>query len=217
MKKQFLFLIFTMFCCCSVLCFEKESENKLADKYMYTYQDQEHTFKENAKQIGAIYAVSWIVYPAAQPGTFKNDGSWKKYSNNFGRVVFDSDEPVWNWLIHPATGSQLYLYYRANGYSQKQSLLMTTISSTLFEFTIEIYTEPASIHDLYQTPILGSIGGFVIENISLYLLNSEYSVGRFFGHLINPMTLFWFYEGKVKFIPQYDGKKSASLTMTAEF
>jgi hypothetical protein len=40
---------------------------------------------------------------------------------------------------------------------------MAAISSALFEFTVEVYTEPASVQDLYQTPILGSILGLGLE------------------------------------------------------
>ena len=48
------------------------------------------------------------------------------------------------------------------GINQFSNLLgVDFIQSTLFEFLIEIYTEPASIQDLIQTPILGSL--FTLE------------------------------------------------------
>ena len=59
---------------------------------------------------------------------------------------------------------------------------MTFISSTLFEFTVEIYTEPAKVQDLYQTPILGSVLGVGLETLSLYLLNT----GNSFGRILKP-------------------------------
>lgn len=94
---------------------------------------------------------------------------------------------------------------------------MAFISSTLFEFTVEIYTEPASVQDLYQTPVIGSVIGLGLENISMYLLNSGNAFGRFIGHVLNPATLFWFYEGKIQLIPKYNGKKTGSLTLTVDF
>ena len=183
----------------------------------YTYIDREHKISETFKHIAAIYGVSWVLYPLIQPGAFANSGSIKKYRRNFGNIVFDKDEPFWNWFVHPISGSQLYLYYRANGYNKTSSVALAFASSALFELTIEVYTEPASIQDLYQTPILGSIFGFGIEHLSMYLLNSETTFGRVVGHAINPATLFWFYEGRTKILPQTDLKTWGGLKFVAEF
>ena len=192
------------------------NKNRRIPKYIYGYKNRSHTMNENLKQIAGIYGVTWLIYPLTQPSVVKENGSFKNYRDNFGKLVFDKDEPFWNWFVHPISGSQLFLYYRANGYSRVDSLATAFISSTLFEFTVEIYTEPASVQDLYQTPILGSILGVGLENLSMYLLNTGNAFGRFFGHVINPATLFWFYEGKVRFIPQYNDKQ-ASATFIFEF
>jgi hypothetical protein len=185
--------------------------------YHYGYIDRRHTKQESLNHLSAIYAVTWLAYPLTQPDVVREQGSWKKYSHNFGKLVFDRDEPFWNWFVHPISGSQLYLYYRANGYSRINSMGMAFISSTLFEFTVEIYTEPASIQDLYQTPVIGSFLGVGLENLSLYLLNSGNAFGRTIGHIINPATLFWFYEGKVQIIPQTNLNNRHGLLFTMEF
>ncbi len=177
-------------------------------KYYYGYNDRDHTGTENVKHLGAIYGVTWAAYPLTQPKVFRENGSWRNYRHNFGQLVFDQDEPFWNWFVHPLSGSQLYLYYRANGYRRVDALAMALISSTLFEFTVEIYTEPASMQDLYQTPILGSVLGLGLEHLSMYLLNTNNYVGKLFGHILNPATLFWFYEGKVRVTPDFDGKRA---------
>ncbi len=186
-------------------------------EYRYGYINRRHTTEESLKHIAAIYGVTWVVYPLTQPDVVREKGSWKNYRRNFGQLVFDKDEPFWNWFVHPISGSQLYLYYRANGYNRVDSLGMAFISSTLFEFTVEIYTEPASIQDLYQTPVIGSFLGVGLENLSLYLLNSGNAFGRTLGHIINPATLFWFYEGKVQIIPQTNFNNSHGLLFTMEF
>jgi hypothetical protein len=170
--------------------------------YIYTYIDRPHTMDENVQNIAGVYALTWIAYPLTQLDTFKDRGSIQNYKKNFGKIVFDKDEPFWNYLVHPISGSQLFLFYRARGYSRAQALTMSFISSSLFEFTVEIYTEPASIQDLYQTPVLGAVLGLGIENFSMYLLNSGNLIGKLLGHAMNPSTLFWFYEGKVRIIPQ---------------
>jgi len=94
---------------------------------------------------------------------------------------------------------------------------MSFISTVLFEFTVEIYTEPASIQDIFQTPVLGAVLGLGLETASLYLLNSGVPGSKFLGHILNIYTLFWFYEGKIKVIPMYDGPKSAAITFTETF
>lgn len=185
--------------------------------YHYGYINRPHTTKESLLQISAVYGLSWALYPVSQPKVFRDSGSFKNYKENFGKLVFDRDEPFWNWFVHPLTGSQLFLYYRANGYNRIDSLGMAFISSTLFEFTVEVYTEPASVQDLYQTPVIGSIVGLGLETLSMYLLNSGNVFGKFLGHALNPMTLFWFYEGKIQLIPAYRGKKTGSLTMLMDF
>lgn len=190
---------------------------KREPQYHYGYINRPHTTRESILHISALYGISWALYPLTQPEVFREKGSIKNYRKNFGKLVFDRDEPFWNWFVHPISGSQLYLYYRANGYNRVNSLGMAFISSTLFEFTIEIYTEPASVQDLYQTPVIGSVIGLGLENLSMYLLNSGNAFGKFFGHLLNPATLFWFYEGKIQLIPKYDGKKTGSLTLTVDF
>ncbi|OUR96978.1 hypothetical protein A9Q84_11625 [Halobacteriovorax marinus] len=192
-------------------------KSRRTQKHYYTYIDREHTTQENMKHIAGVYAVTWAIYPLTQLETFKDDGSFKKYGDNFGKIVFDQDEPFWNWIVHPLSGSQLFLYYRANGYNRIDSLTMSFISSTLFEFTVEIYTEPASIQDLYQTPILGAVLGVGIENLSLWLLNSGNSFGKVLGHIINPSTLFWYYEGKISLTPDFDGKGKVGLNFSMDF
>ena len=186
-------------------------------KWHYEYIDRKHSKAETWAHLGAIYVVTWGLYPLTQPSVFREKGSFKNYGDNFGKVVFDRDTPFWNWVVHPISGSQLYLYYRANGYNRVDSMGMAFISSTLFEFTVEIYTEPASVQDLYQTPVLGSILGLGIENLSLWLLNSGHPIAKYIGHAINPMTLFWFFEGKVRAVPHLDGKGGGGVTFLYEF
>ena len=199
MLQQLLLIILINFISFQSLSF---AETKRLPTYKYTYNDREHTFSEDLKHIGAIYVISWGFYYLTQPDTFKERGSFKNYKRNFGKIVFDQDEPFWNWMVHPYSGSQLYLYYRANGYNQIKSATMSFISSSLFEFAIENYTEPASIQDLYQTPLLGSSLGLVFEHLSLYLLNTGNPFLKFCGHIINPYTLFWFYDGKIQITPK---------------
>lgn len=186
--------------------------------YQYGYNDREHSLTENAKNVGIVYGMTWFFYPLVQPKIFRGAGGLKDYSHNFGNVVFDQDEPFWNGFIHPLTGSQLYLLYRADGYDRLSAFQMTFLSSALFELTVEIFTEPASVQDLYQTPMLGTVLGFGIENASMYLLNSGNPIGKILGHIINPATLLPIYEGRTLIIPKFDeSDKGAMINWSREF
>jgi len=190
------------------------------NRTIYSYQDRHHTRQETFRHVGIIYGVSWVAYPLTQPDTVRRRATWTRYRHNFGQLVFDQDEPFWNWFVHPLSGSQLYLYYRANGFSRSSALGLAFVSSTLFEFTIEVFTEPASFQDLYQTPILGSVLGLGIEKLSLVMLNTGNPVAVFFGHLINPCTLFPFFEGKALATPtvyRHQGHQAPGILFAGEF
>ena len=196
---------------------EIKKSKKRTPKYHYGYLERKHSLNESLRNIGLAYGITWALYPLTQPDYFRKHGSWENYKNNFGKIVFDQDAPFWNWFAHPISGGQLYLYYRANSYSRIGSLGMAAISSALFEFTVEVWQEPASIQDLYQTPILGSILGLGIEGLSMYLLNTGNLIGKILGHTINPSTLFWFYEGKITITPAFDGNGKTRVVLRMDF
>lgn len=190
---------------------------KRISKYHYGYIEHEHSFQQDLKNLALLYGLGWAFYPITQPKILKGDGGFDTYGKNLGNLVFDKDEPFWNWFVHPISGSQLYLFFRADGYTRIDSFKMALITSALFEFTVEIFTEPASVQDLYQTPVLGSILGLGIENFSMYLLNTGHPVSMFFGHLINPATLLPIYEGKTLLIPTinpHNSEKNGVLLQT---
>lgn len=181
--------------------------------YKYGYNEREHSLIENVKNIGLVYGMTWFFYPLVQPKILSGAGGIKEYSHNFGKIVFDQDEPFWNGFVHPLSGAQLYLLYRADGYDRLSAFEMTFISSALFELTVEIFTEPASIQDLYQTPVLGTVLGFGIENASMYLLNSGNTLGKVFGHIINPATLLPIYNGRTLIIPKLEDADKGAMIM----
>jgi hypothetical protein len=185
-------------------------------KYRYEYQDRDHSFNESLTHVSILYALGWAGYFLTQGNTIKSKSSWGQYKENFGKLVFDKDEPIWNWVGHPLTGSQVFLFYRGLGYSHQKAFFFSFIQSTLFEFTTEIFTEPASIQDLYQTPVFGSVLGFFLERLSLNLLNTDNFFANLLGHIINPTSLFWFYEGKIELVPTIN-PSTKGLTLRMDF
>jgi len=196
--RFFLYFLFFL----SLLFSSIQAREELTFFPRYGYTPQEQTAKGVFHQVASVYAMSWMVYPITQPDVVAKEGSVTRYKKNFGKIVFDKDGPFWNWFVHPISGSQLYLIYRAFGHTPFNSFALSVLSSTLFEFTIEIYTEPASLQDLVQTPFIGSALGVLLEHSSMALLNQSSSFSRFFGHLLNPATLLPFYQEKhVQLIP----------------
>ena len=181
------------------------------------YEERDIDLNIALQQIGLAYAVSWIVYPITQPKIIEGKlGSWEEYGDNFGTLVYDQDEPFWNWFVHPISGSQLYLFYRARGHNRSGSMAMAFISSTLFEFTVEIYSEPASVQDLYQTPVIGSALGYGLEIVSTRLLHSDSQVARFFGRVLNPWTLVS-HSKRYQITPAFFDNSGLGLSLRAEF
>jgi hypothetical protein len=183
----------------------------------FAYTEKNYGTSDRFFHLGVVYGVSWGFYPLFQPEIMMGEkGSWREYRQNLGKTVFDQDEPFWNWVVHPISGSQLYLFYRAMGYTRSDSFVMTFVSSALFEYTIEIYSEPASYQDLYQTPVLGSAFGYGIELLSTELLNRPSKLAQFFGRVINPLS--YIADGNsVTAAPFTDFRSTHGVQLTLEF
>ncbi|MFZ4714405.1 MAG: DUF3943 domain-containing protein [Bacteriovoracaceae bacterium] len=178
-----------------------ESQKRVLTRYEYI--DRSHTYGEIGEHLAIAYGGMVGGYLLTQYDTIKENGSWKNYGNNIGNLSNDKDNPIWNLVGHPYTGSQTFLFYRALGYERLHSMHMAFWTSFLFETTIEIYTEKASVQDLYQTPILGSALGYGFERLSLFLLNNDNStIFKVVGHIINPMTFFGFTEVQTTIYPE---------------
>lgn len=191
------------------------SEKQIVKKYEYV--EKEHTAIDKLKLLGRVYLFTVTGYVLTQQEAISEHGSFDNYQHNFGSVVMDKDNPIWNLVGHPYVGSQYYLFYRGNGFSKIGALEMAFYSSTLFETTIEIYTEKTSIQDLYQTPVLGAALGYGLEKLSFYFLNNENLTAlKVFGHILNPLTLFGYGEIETVIYPVISPKKQA-LNMVVTF
>ena len=74
--------------------------------------------------------------------------------------VWDSDLPIFNYILHPYAGAAYYMGARSQGFNVLGSFLYTTfISSIFWEYGIEAFNEVPSIQDLVITPIGGTVLG----------------------------------------------------------
>ncbi|MBC77598.1 MAG: hypothetical protein CME64_16455 [Halobacteriovoraceae bacterium] len=156
--------------------------------HSFEYKNREHSFKETAYRQGQVFVFHAVGYMLTQSDTIREDGSWEGYKRRFLDFQYDPDNSVWNLLGHPLTGAQVFLFYRAYGYTREKSFLLGALSSLYFETLIESYTERPSAQDTINTPIFGAMLGTGIERVSVELLNSNRKFYRAIGRIINPFS-----------------------------
>lgn len=159
---------------------------------------------EKALNFGAVYVVQWGFYLYTQQNTIHEHGSLDNLSRNIFKARFDRDYLDYNVVKHTLAGNYYYLFYRSRGYTQIGSFLWSFISSFAFEYTIETYTEPPSIQDLYITPVYGSVMGIGMEKFSLYLLSLKNWPAHLAGYILNPFALLPFSKYDASVAPLID-------------
>ena len=106
--------------------------------------------------------------------------SWTGWSNRFvaeGAAHFktawtrppimDDDHWFHNYVGHPYGGSLYFNSVRSQGATVRQSVFMSAVLSTQWEYLIEAVAERPSIQDLVITPIIGSALGELIHSATL--------------------------------------------------
>jgi len=85
----------------------------------------------------------------------------KKHAKHISQgPVWDHDAWAINYIGHPLAGSYFYIWGKQNRLDWKESMVFTTLMSTLlWEYGWEAFAETPSIQDLIVTPILGSLLG----------------------------------------------------------
>ncbi len=102
-------------------------------------------------------------------------------------AVWDHDNWVFNFVLHPYGGAAYYMSARSQGFNAWQSALYSCAISTLFwEYGIEAFMEYPSIQDLIITPIVGSIIGEQFYKIKRGIVANNYRLlgSGFLGHVV---------------------------------
>lgn len=101
--------------------------------------------------------------PASMSGWSKEDkrefgyDQWQENVRN--PVVWDGDQFIINWVLHPYWGAAYYVRGRERGLNEWQSFGFSVLLSTLWEYGAEAIAEPVSVQDLVFTPVLGALVG----------------------------------------------------------
>lgn len=154
------------------------------------------------QQLTLLYAMQWGYYVVGQRKSLMEHGSFHNWVDNMNDPHFDKDFYDFNLIQHTLAGTLYYGYYRSFGSTRKRSLVLSTMSVLLFEFTIEVATERPSFQDIYQTPVLGALVGMGLEDLSLVCLGSSHQAVRALGYALNPYTLVPGSAWQVKLVPK---------------
>ncbi|MBE4617428.1 DUF3943 domain-containing protein [Vibrio navarrensis] len=83
---------------------------------------------------------------------------WK--DNVTSGPVWDRDEHVLNYIMHPYFGGVYYTAARHAGYNEFESFLYSATMSTFFwEYGVEAFAEVPSWQDIFITPFFGAVVG----------------------------------------------------------
>jgi hypothetical protein len=146
--------------------------------------------------------VSWVGFGVGMLGALMlmpksftkwEDGFIDDAKSNLNRAF--SSPPVWdedlwavNYVGHPVAGSFYYNALRSNNSTVFQSFLFSLYASTVWEYVFEGVAEQPSTQDLFVTPIVGSILGESIHQITLGMRKNGFSFfEKVFVTIFNPM------------------------------
>ncbi len=109
--------------------------------------------------------------------------------------VWDKDNPMFNYVLHPYGGAAYYMSARSQGFNMFYSFLYGLGVSTFFwEYGIEAFMEIPSIQDLFVTPIGGILIGETFYRVKRYIVEHDYCLlgskflGTFVAFLVDPVN-----------------------------
>lgn len=113
---------------------------------------------------------------------------FKRWVNNVKEgPVWDKDNPVFNYILHPYAGAAYYMGARSCGFNIWGSFAYSFCISTFFwEYGFEAFNEIPSVQDLVITPVVGSVLGEGFYLIKRKIVNDGYRLwgSRFMGYFV---------------------------------
>lgn len=149
---------------------------------------QAHERLQRSTHFGVVYLTQWSFYLISQQETIDRHGSFHNWSHNLLKTRFDRDYHDYNVLKHTLAGYSYYMFYRTRGYGQMEAFGWTFLSSLAFEYTIETYTEPPSVQDIYITPVYGTALAMGAEHLSRQLYRRGSWWSRALAYILNPFV-----------------------------
>lgn len=121
---------------------------------------------------------------------------WKRWVRNVKTgPVWDNDNLVFNYLLHPYAGAAYYMGARSCGFNCWGSFLYSFCISTFFwEYGFEAFNEIPSVQDLVITPMVGSLLGEGFYLVKRHIVDNDYRLAgsRILGYsvafLVDPLN-----------------------------
>lgn len=89
--------------------------------------------------------------------------------------VWDKDNAIFNYVLHPYAGAAYYMGARSNGFNMWGSFLYSFCISTFFwEYGFEAFNETPSVQDLIITPAVGALLGESFYLAKRHIVNNGY-------------------------------------------
>lgn len=213
-----------------------------AKDYSLTYREpQWHKLWINTAVLSGAYVSTLLVLQCLP----EDATSWNRaeirdkpifkrwFDNVFKRgPEWDSDNVVFNYILHPYAGATYFMSARSCGFNFYQSLLYSACVSTIgWEFGIEAFMERPSYQDLLITPLVGSAIGELFYMVKRHIVSHDYTLAgsRLLGNivvfLVDPINEFVdIFRGNderklakqlnASIVPSHSGKPSISLCYT---
>lgn len=121
---------------------------------------------------------------------------FKRWSQNVRKgPVWDGDNLIFNYVLHPYAGAAYYMGARSLGFNVFYSFLYTAGISTLFwEYGIEAFMEIPSLQDLIITPVAGVLIGESFYLLKRHIVSNGYCLfgskvlGNIVAYIIDPVN-----------------------------
>lgn len=109
--------------------------------------------------------------------------------------VWDGDNPIFNYVLHPYAGAAYYMGARSCGFNCLGSFIYSFCISTFFwEYGFEAFNEIPSVQDLIITPCVGSLLGEGFYLIKRHIVANGYRLagskilGYSVAFLVDPLN-----------------------------
>lgn len=144
---------------------------------------------------------------------------WKRWVRNVcDGPVWDKDNPIFNYILHPYAGGAYYMSARSCGFNCWGSFLYCFAISTVFwEYGFEAFNEIPSVQDLIITPVIGSLVGEGFYMLKRGIVNRGYRLlgSRVLGYaaafILDPVNeVIGYFRGEQKQYYSRDGRHSGS-------
>lgn len=164
--------------------------------------DWKHLWVNTGVMVGAGVATMVILESLPSDATAWNKkenakvSMWKRWKQHVtAGPVWDHDNLVFNYLLHPYAGAAYYMGARSCGLNCWGSFLYSFCISTVFwEYGFEAFNEIPSVQDLVITPVVGSIIGEGFYLIKRHIVSNDYRLagskvlGYAVAFLVDPLN-----------------------------